>query len=329
MLASAKPRARAQHDRAGSASAYELAGQPFNLDSPKQIGEILFDKLQLPVVKKTPSGTPSTDEEVLQELAADYPLPKILLEYRGLTKLKSTYTDKLPQHGQPRHRPRAHQLLPGGGGHRAAGIATTPICRTFRCAPPKAAASARPSSRRRAACIVSADYSQIELRIMAHMSGDEDLLRAFAAGEDIHRATAAEVFSREPEAGQQRAAPLRQGHQLRPDLRHVRVRPGAATRHRTRAPPGLHRPLFRALSRREALYGQHAGAGARAGLRGDRVRPPPVAAGNQRAGNGTRRQGAERAAINAPMQGTAADLIKLAMIAVQNWLETRTAARPS
>ena len=174
--------------------AYQLAGQPFNLGSPKQLGEILFDKMKLPVVKKTATGQPSTDEDVLQQLAADYPLPKLLLEHRALSKLKSTYTDKLPQMVNART----------GRVHTSFGQATAVTGRLASTDPNLQNIPVRtPEGRRiREAFIappghvlVSADYSQIELRIMAHLSGDESLLRAFAEGADIHRATAAEIFS--------------------------------------------------------------------------------------------------------------------------------------
>ena len=174
-------------------SAYELAGQPFNLNSPKQIGEIFFEKLKLPVVKKTPSGSPSTDEEVLQKLAEDYPLPKVLLEYRGLSKLKSTYTDKLPKMIDPTtgrvHTNYAQAVaVTGRLASNDPNLQNIPI-RNAEGRRIREAFIAPPGS-----VIVSADYSQIELRIMAHISGDENMLRAFAEGEDIHRATAAEIF---------------------------------------------------------------------------------------------------------------------------------------
>jgi DNA polymerase-1 len=173
--------------------AYELAGQPFNLGSPKQLGDILFGKMGLPVVKKTATGQPSTDEDVLQQLAADYPLPKLLLEHRGLSKLKSTYTDKLPQMRN------AHT----GRVHTSFGQATAVTGRLASTDPNLQNIPVRTAEGRRIReafiappghTIVSADYSQVELRIMAHLSGDESLLKAFAEGADIHRATAAEIF---------------------------------------------------------------------------------------------------------------------------------------
>ena len=301
------------------ARAHKDAGQPFNLNSPKQIGEIFFERLKLPVLKKTPSGAPSTDEEVLERLAADYPLPKTLLEYRALSKLKSTYTDKLPRMVNPRpgactpttpRRPRS----PG------ASLPTIPTCRTFRCARRKAGASARPSSRRRGRVIVSADYSQIELRIMAHISGDENLLRAFAAGEDIHRATAAEVFGRplnEVTAEERRYAKTinfgliygMSAFGLAQNLGLERATAQAYIDSYFTRYPGVAKYMQQAReTAREKGYVET--------VFGRQLWLPEI-----RASNAARRAGAERAAINAPMQGTAADLIKLSMIAVQDWLD--------
>ncbi|MGN6389681.1 MAG: DNA polymerase I, partial [Burkholderiaceae bacterium] len=179
--------------------AYETAGQPFNLNSPKQLAELLFETMKLPVVKKTPSGTPSTDEEVLQKLAEDYPLPKLLLDYRGLSKLKSTYTDKLPKMTDPAtgrvHTNYAQAVaVTGRLASNEPNLQNIPI-RTTEGRRIREAFVATPGN-----VLVSADYSQIELRIMAHISEDPNMLRAFAEGEDIHRATAAEIFGVAPEA---------------------------------------------------------------------------------------------------------------------------------
>ena len=217
------------------AQAHEAAGQPFNLNSPKQIQEILFDKLGLPVKKKTPSGTPSTDEEVLQELALDYPLPKILLEYRGMAKLKSTYTDKLPQmvNAQTGRVHTSYSQAVAVTGRLASSdpnLQNIPI-RTAEGRRIREAFIAPPGSR-----IVSADYSQIELRIMAHLSGDEGLLRAFAQRRGHPPRHRRRSVRRRARRGQQRTAPLRQGHQLRPDLRHVRLRPRSASSASNAAP---------------------------------------------------------------------------------------------
>ncbi len=202
ILIDGEPLARQSHEigqkiMALETQAHELAGQPFNLASPKQLGDILFDKLGLPVKKKTASGGPSTDEEVLSELALDYPLPKLLLEHRSLAKLKGTYTDKLPRMINPRTgRVHTTSRRPSAVTGRLASsdpnLQNIPV-RTEEGRRIRTAFVAPPGS-----SIVSADYSQIELRIMAHLSGDERLLDAFAHGEDVHRATAGEIFGVTP-----------------------------------------------------------------------------------------------------------------------------------
>ncbi|CAN0626780.1 DNA polymerase I [Burkholderia multivorans] len=300
------------------AQAYELAGGEFNLGSPKQIGQIFFEKLQLPVVKKTPSGAPSTDEEVLQKLAEDYPLPKLLLEHRGLSKLKSTYTDKLPRMVNPQtgrvHTNYAQAVaVTGRLASNDPNLQNIPV-RTAEGRRIREAFIAPPGSK-----IVSADYSQIELRIMAHISGDASLLRAFAHGEDIHRATAAEVFGVTPlevTSDQRRIAKVinfgliygmsafglasnlgitRDAAKLYIDRYFARYPGVAAYMEDTRA-------VAKEKGYVETVFGR-------------RLWLPEI-----NGGNGPRRQAAERAAINAPMQGTAADLIKLSMIAVDGWL---------
>jgi DNA polymerase-1 len=299
--------------------AYELAGQPFNLASPKQLADILFEKQGLPVKKKTPSGGPSTDEEVLSELALDYPLPKLLLEHRSLSKLKGTYTDKLPrmvnaQTGRVHTSFAQAAVATGRLASSDPNLQNIPVrseegrkIRTAFIAPPGSS-------------IVSADYSQIELRIMAHLSGDERLLEAFAHGEDVHRATAGEIFGVTPlEVGpdQRRVAKsinfgLIYGMSAFGLARQLGLERSAAQTYIDRyfaRYPGVARYMEEA---REAAR-QH---GYVETAFGRRLWFPDI-----RSSNGNRRQGAERAAINAPMQGTAADLIKLAMIAVQNWLE--------
>jgi DNA polymerase-1 len=299
--------------------AFELAGQPFNLNSPKQIQELLFGQLGLPVKKKTPSGVPSTDEEVLQQLALDYPLPKILLEHRGMAKLKSTYTDKLPRMVNPRTG-RVHTsynqavAVTGRLASSDPNLQNIPV-RSEEGRRIRAAFIAPAGSR-----IVSADYSQIELRIMAHLSGDAGLLRAFAAGEDIHRATAAEVFACTPlevSSEQRRYAKvinfgLIYGMSVFGLAAQLGVERSAAQSYMDRyfaRYPGVAdymqrtRELARQQGYVETVFGR-------------RLWLPEI-----NASNGQRRQGAERAAINAPMQGTAADLIKLAMIAVHDWLQ--------
>ena len=298
--------------------AHRLAGQPFNLGSPKQLGEILFGKLGLPVVKKTATGQASTDEEVLQTLADDYPLPKLLLEQRGLAKLKSTYTDKLPRMVNPAtgrvHTSFAQAVaVTGRLSSSEPNLQNIPI-RTEEGRRIRAAFIAPRDHQ-----IVSADYSQIELRIMAHLSRDERLLDAFARGEDVHRATAAEVFGATPEevsSEQRRYAKVinfgliygMSAHGLAKNLGIDRsAAQGWIDRYFARY-PGV------------ARYMDETRAQARANgyvetVFGRRLHLPDIRA--QQVG---RRQGAERAAINAPMQGTAADLIKLAMVATHRWL---------
>ena len=299
--------------------AYELAGQPFNLGSPKQLVDILFGKMGLPALKKTATGQPSTDEDVLQQLAADYPLPKLLLEHRGLSKLKSTYTDKLPQMRNART----------GRVHTNFGQATAVTGRLASTDPNLQNIPVRTAEGRRIReafiaphghTIVSADYSQIELRIMAHLSGDESLLKAFAEGADIHRATAAEIFGvpLADVSGDQRRYikavnfGLIYGMSAFGLAAQLAIERGAAQmfidKYFTRYPGVAEymrrtRELARKQGYVETVFGR-------------RLWLPDI-----NAGGGPRRQGAERAAINAPMQGTAADLIKLAMIVLQQWLD--------
>jgi DNA polymerase-1 len=301
------------------ALAHEAAGQPFNVNSPKQLAEILFDKLGLPVKKKTPSGSPSTDEEVLSELALDYPLPKILLESRQLAKLKGTYTDKLPK------------MVNAGTGrvHTSYAQAVAVTGRLASSDPNLQNIPVRTAEGRRiraafiapAGCrIVSADYSQIELRIMAHLSEDARLLEAFAQGEDVHRATAAEIFGVTPlEVGpdQRRVAKvinfgLIYGMSAFGLARQLDLERSAAQAYIERyfaRYPGVAR--YMATTRDTAKMHGYVET-----VFGRRLWLPEI-----RASQAGRRQGAERAAINAPMQGTAADLIKLAMIAVQDWID--------
>jgi len=301
------------------AEAHQLAGQPFNLNSPKQLAEILFNRQGLPVVKKTPSGTPSTDEEVLQKLAEDYPLPKRLLEHRTLAKLKGTYTDKLPKMVNPATG-RVHTsysqavAVTGRLASSDPNLQNIPI-RTPEGRRIRAAFIAPPGHR-----LVSADYSQIELRIMAHLSNDAGLLAAFARGEDVHRATAAEVFGITPievSNEQRRAAKainfgLIYGMSAFGLAKQIDVDRSSAQTYMDRyfaRYPGVARYMeeTRAAAREKGYVET---------VLGRRLWLPEI-----RSSNVGRRQGAERAAINAPMQGTAADLVKLAMIAVQGWLE--------
>jgi DNA polymerase-1 len=299
-------------------SAHEQAGQPFNLSSPKQIQEILFDKQGLKPVKKTPGGAPSTDEESLAELALDHPLPKLILEYRGLAKLKSTYTDKLPLMVN-RNTGRVHTSYGQATAVTGRLASTDPNLQNI----PIRTAEGRlireafiaPSGSH----IVSADYSQIELRIMAHISRDESLLKAFAAGEDIHRATAAEIFGLTPQTvdnEQRRYAKvinfgLIYGMSAFGLARQLDIERSAAQQYMDRyfqRYPGV--AEYMRITREQAREQGYVET-----VFGRRLWLPEIRGSNQ-----ARRQGAERAAINAPMQGTAADLIKLAMIAVQHWL---------
>lgn len=299
--------------------AFEIAGQSFNLNSPKQIQEILFNQLKLPVIKKTPTGVPSTDEEVLQQLALDYPLPKLLLDYRGLAKLKSTYTDKLPLMMNPEtgrvHTNYAQAVaVTGRLASSDPNLQNIPV-RTAEGRRIREAFIAPPQHR-----IVSADYSQIELRIMAHLSQDAGLLKAFAAGEDIHRATAAEVFGvplDQVDQEQRRYAKVinfgliygMSEFGLASQLGIERSAARAYIERYFARYPGVERYMQETREKARKLGYVETVSGRRLWL-------PEI---NHT--NGNRRQGAERAAINAPMQGTAADIIKLAMIAVQNWLE--------
>ncbi|MYM63730.1 DNA polymerase I [Pseudomaricurvus sp. HS19] len=299
--------------------AHDLAGEPFNLSSTKQLGQILFEKLQLPVIKKTPKGAPSTAEEVLQELALDYPLPKLLIEHRGLSKLKSTYTDKLPQMINPRTgrvHTSYHQAVTATGRLSSSdpNLQNIPI-RTEEGRRIRKAFVAPAGYR-----IVAADYSQIELRIMAHLSGDEGLQKAFAGGLDVHKATAAEVFQvpLENVTGEQR----RSAKAINFGLIYGMSAFGLAKQ--------LHVGRFEAQQYIDLYFERYPGvkrymdetrsqaseSGYVETLRGRRLYLPEI-----RSSNGMRRQAAERTAINAPMQGSAADIIKLAMLSVHQWLQ--------
>ncbi len=311
------------HELAGrlqqiEARAHELAGQPFNLGSPKQLGEILFEKLELPIIKKTPKGAPSTAEEVLQELALDYPLPAVLMEYRSLSKLKSTYTDKLPEMIDPttgRVHTSYHQAVTATGRLSSSdpNLQNIPI-RTEEGRRIRQAFCA-PCGRK----IVAADYSQIELRIMAHLSQDAGLLRAFANDLDVHSATAAEVFDvplEEVSGDQRRKAKainfgLIYGMSAFGLGRQLRIGRNEAQEYIDRyfaRYPGVYDYMQRT---RELAHAQ----GYVETLLGRRLHLPEINARNKQ-----RQQAAERTAINAPMQGTAADIIKLAMIGVDQWL---------
>ncbi|BDT79634.1 DNA polymerase I [Polynucleobacter yangtzensis] len=298
---------------------HKLAGQPFNIQSPKQIAEILFGQLELPVIKKTPSGAPSTDEEVLQKLAEDYPLPARILDYRSLAKLMSTYIEKLPRMADPKT----------GRVHTNFSQATAVTGRLASSDPNLQNIPVRTEEGRRIreafipaeGCkLLSADYSQIELRIMAHIAEDENLLAAFRDGKDVHQATAAEIFGvplDDVNSEQRRYAKvinfgLIYGMSAFGLAGNLGIERSAAQNYIAKyfdRYPGVAQYMERTrLEARENGYVET--------VFGRRLWLPEI-----KGSNGPRRQGAERAAINAPMQGTAADLIKLAMIAVEDWLE--------
>ncbi len=299
--------------------AFQLAGGPFNLGSPKQLGEVLFERLKLRVVKKTPSGAPSTDEEVLEKLALDHPICATLLEHRGLAKLKSTYTDKLPRMVNAKtgrvHTNYAQAVaVTGRLASNDPNLQNIPV-RTAEGRRIREAFIAPTGSR-----IVSADYSQIELRIMAHLSGDRSLVEAFAKGEDVHRHTAAEVFDTPPAevtSEQRRYAKvinfgLIYGMSAFGLAQNLAIERAAAQSYMDKyfaRYPGVAAYMERTRNQaREQGYVET--------VFGRRLWLPDIGSSNA-----ARRQAAERQAINAPMQGTAADLIKLAMIAVQGWIE--------
>jgi DNA polymerase-1 len=299
-------------------AAHREAGQPFNLGSPKQIQEVLFESLKLPVLAKTPGGVPSTAESVLTELALDYPLPRLILDWRTLSKLKSTYTDRLPGQVNPdtgRVHTSYHQAVAATGRLSSSdpNLQNIPV-RTETGRRIRQAFVAKPGC-----VLLAADYSQIELRIMAHLSADAGLLGAFAAGVDVHRATAAEVFGAAPEAvsaDQRRSAKainfgLMYGMSAFGLARQLGIARGAAQEYIDlyfERYPGVraYMEATREQARRqgyvETVYGR-------------RLYLPDI-----RARNGQRRQAAERTAINAPMQGTAADIIKRAMLRLHSWI---------
>lgn len=299
--------------------AHELAEEPFNLASPKQLQAILYEKQNLPILKKTPGGAPSTNEEVLAELALDYPLPKVILEYRGLAKLKTTYTDKLPLMINPvtgRVHTSYHQAVTATGRLSS----TDPNLQNIPVRNDEGRRIRQAFIAPKDYCIVAADYSQIELRIMAHLSQDAGLLKAFAEGLDIHRATAAEVFglSLEKVTGEQRRSAkainfgLIYGMSAFGLSRQLGIPRGESQRYMDRyfeRYPGV-------LEYMERTRKQAAEQGYVTTLDGRRLYLPDI-----HSSNGMRRKGAERAAINAPMQGTAADIIKRAMISVDSWLQ--------
>ena len=301
------------------ASAHREAGQPFNLNSPKQISEIFFERKGMPVVKKTPSGAPSTDEEVLEKLALDHPLAKILLDYREIAKLKSTYTDKLPRMVNARTG-RVHTNYAQATAVTGRLASNDPNLQNIPVRTPEGRRIREAFIAPPGCALLSADYSQIELRIMAHISGDPNLLAAFERGEDVHRATAADVFGRalhEVTPEERRYAKTinfgliygMSAFGLAQQLGLERATAEAYIASYFTRYPGVKRYMdeTRSLARErgyvETVFGRQ-------------LWLPDIRSSAQ-----GRRSGAERAAINAPMQGTAADLIKLAMISVQDWLD--------
>ncbi|WP_241650104.1 DNA polymerase I [Rosenbergiella collisarenosi] len=301
--------------------AHELAGESFNLSSPKQLQTILFEKQGIKPTKKTPGGAPSTSEEVLAELALDYPLPKVILEHRGLSKLKSTYTDKLPLMISPvtgRLHTSYHQAITATGRLSSTdpNLQNIPV-RNDEGRRIRQAFIASPDHK-----ILAADYSQIELRIMAHLSQDKGLLDAFAKGEDIHRATASEVFGvpLEKVSGEQRRSAkainfgLIYGMSSFGLSRQLGISPGEAKKYMDlyfERYPGV-------LTYMETTRRSAAEKGYVETIEGRRLYLPDI-----KSSNAIRRKAAERAAINAPMQGTAADIIKRAMIGVDQWLASQ------
>ena len=300
--------------------AFDLAGEEFNLASTKQLGHILFEKLELPVIKKTPKGAPSTAEEVLQELAENYALPKLLIEYRGLAKLKSTYTDKLPKmmnQATGRVHTSYHQAVTATGRLSS----TDPNLQNIPIRTEEGRRIRKAFVAPQGYKIVAADYSQIELRIMAHLSGDESLQQAFAQGLDVHKATAAEVFGvslDEVAIEQRRSAKAinfgliygMSAFGLAKQLNVGRYEAQDYINRYFERYPGVERYM-------EQTRIDAADSGYVETLKGRRLYLPEI-----KSRNGMRRQAAERTAINAPMQGTAADIIKLAMLDVDAWLES-------
>ncbi|MDX1482011.1 MAG: DNA polymerase I [Woeseiaceae bacterium] len=301
------------------AEAHELAGQPFNLGSPKQLQQILFEERELPVIRKTPKGQPSTAEDVLQELAAEFDLPRVILDYRSVSKLKSTYTDKLPRQiagNTGRVHTSYHQAVAATGRLSS----TDPNLQNIPIRTPEGRRIRQAFIAPEGRILMAADYSQIELRIMAHLSGDEGLLGAFADGRDIHQATAAEVFETpldEVTADQRRSAKainfgLMYGMSAFGLAKQLGIARGEAQLYVDQyfeRYPGVRNFMD---GTREKAHEQ----GYVETLYGRRLYLPDI---NSK--NGQRRQYAERSAINAPMQGTAADIIKRAMISVQDWLD--------
>jgi DNA polymerase I len=299
--------------------AYDIAGQPFNMGSPKQIGEILFNKLGLPVKKKTATGAPSTDEEVLAELAADYPLPAKILEHRSFSKLKGTYTDKLPLMVNA-DTGRVHTSYAQAVAVTGRLSSNDPNLQNIPIRTPEGRRIREAFIAPKGHVIASADYSQIELRIMAHISGDEGLTNAFTQGLDVHRATASEVFNTPLDAvsAEQRRYAKTINFGLIYGMGAFGLSQALGIEQKA-AKDYIERYFARFAGVKRYMDETKASAAEKGYVEtwfGRRITLPEI-----KGGSGPRRAGAERQAINAPMQGTAADLIKLAMIAVQAALD--------
>ena len=305
------------------ASAHELAGAPFNLGSPKQLQELLFGQLGLPVVRKTPKGQPSTAEDVLQELAQEYELPRVILDYRSVSKLKSTYTDKLPEQisvETGRVHTSYHQAVAATGRLSS----TDPNLQNIPIRTPEGRRIRQAFVAPAGSVLLAADYSQIELRIMAHLSGDAGLLDAFAGDRDVHKATAAEVFGLDPNdvtADHRRSAKAINFGLMYGMSAFGLGKQLGISRHEAQEYVDLYFDRYPGVKKfMDDIREQARKSGFVETVFGRRLYLPDI---NDR--NAPRRQYAERSAINAPMQGTAADIIKRAMIAVQHWLDESSA----
>jgi DNA polymerase-1 len=304
-------------------AAHELAGGPFNLGSPKQLQEILFGQLGLPVIRKTPKGQPSTAEDVLQELADEYDLPRVILDYRSVSKLKSTYTDKLPEQiapGTGRVHTSYHQAVAATGRLSS----TDPNLQNIPIRTPEGRKIRQAFVAPDGSVLLAADYSQIELRIMAHLSGDAGLLEAFSGDLDVHKATAAEVFELDPddvtEDHRRSAKAINFGLMYGMSAFGLGKQLGIG-RHEAQEYVDLYFERYPGVKKfMDDIREQARQSGFVETIFGRRLYLPDI---NDR--NAPRRQYAERSAINAPMQGSAADIIKRAMITVQDWLESSKA----
>jgi len=298
--------------------AYELAGEEFNLGSPKQLQQIFYEKLDYPVISKTAKGQPSTAEPVLQELALEYPLPEVILEYRGLSKLKSTYTDRLPQDINPETN-RIHSNFQQAVAATGRLSSTDPNLQNIPIRTEEGRRIRQAFVAEKSKVLMAADYSQVELRIMAHLSGDEGLCEAFSRGLDVHQATASEIFSvalDKVKSDQRRSAKAinfgliygMSAFGLAKQLGIGRAEAQEYVERYFQRYPGVRKYMddTRMLANEQGYVET---------LFGRRLYLPDI-----KASNGMLRKAAERTAINAPMQGTAADIIKRAMVDIDQWL---------